>query len=123
MMPLSHITASVNRFHRTERQALYDPLLLDWALFNFLAPRREGITVYGPSVRMQQEEGLYSIYAQLYFGGASLKLVTAGSMGQLQRSHVATTERRCSLVTSPEASPIIAHPVSASGAVPYTNGV
>eukprot|EP00644_Phytophthora_capsici_P016755 jgi/Phyca11/509585/fgenesh2_kg.PHYCAscaffold_47_\ len=63
-LPLSLVATCANRFRCTETRVL-----------------RERVTVYGPSIRMQQEEGLYGIYAQLYFGG--VKLVAAGVPGAI----------------------------------------
>ncbi|KAG1694452.1 hypothetical protein DVH05_021260 [Phytophthora capsici] len=80
-LPLSLVTTCANRFRCTETRVLRGLLHLDCALFNFVSPRGERVTVYGPSIRMQQEEGLYGIYAQLYFGG--VKLVAAGVPGAI----------------------------------------
>lgn len=80
-LPLSLVATCANRFRCTETRVLRGLLHLDCALFNFVSPRGERVTVYGPSIRMQQEEGLYGIYAQLYFGG--VKLVAAGVPGAI----------------------------------------
>ncbi|GMF21615.1 unnamed protein product [Phytophthora lilii] len=80
-LPLSIAAPCAVRFRRVETWALRRQLQLDCALFNFVAPRGERVMVYGPSVHMQQEEGLYGVYAQLYFGG--VKLLCAGVPGAI----------------------------------------
>jgi hypothetical protein len=46
-----------------------------------VAPRGERVMVYGPAVHLQPEEGLYGMYAQLYFGG--VKLLATGVPGAI----------------------------------------
>ncbi|KAG6622175.1 putative transmembrane protein [Phytophthora cinnamomi] len=81
-LPLSVAAPCAASFRRAETRALRHLLQWDCALFNFVAPRGERVMVYGPSVHMQQQqEGLYGMYAQLYFGG--LKLLCTGVPGAI----------------------------------------
>ncbi|KAE9045836.1 hypothetical protein PR003_g2193 [Phytophthora rubi] len=80
-LPLSVAAPCVVSFRRAEMRALRHLLRVDCALFNFVAPRGERVMVYGPAVHMQQQEGLYGVYAQLYFGG--LKLLCTGAPGAI----------------------------------------
>ncbi|EEY62130.1 uncharacterized protein PITG_21317 [Phytophthora infestans T30-4] len=83
-LPLTLTTACAVRFQSFEIWTLRHLLQLDCVLFNFISPPSERVMVYGPSVHMQQEEGLYGMYAQLYFGG--IKLLTTGVPGAIAAS-------------------------------------
>ncbi|KAG3096734.1 hypothetical protein PI124_g15514 [Phytophthora idaei] len=118
-LPLSLATACAIRFRRTETWTLRHLLQLDCALFNFISPPGERVMVYGPSVHMQQEEGLYGMYAQLYFGG--IKLLTTGVPGAIAAimffwslQNVIATTIQLGGDSEPEASSINGHSLSAS---------
>ncbi|OWZ09418.1 Transmembrane protein [Phytophthora megakarya] len=80
-LPLSVAATCARRFRRFETWTLRQLLQLDCALFNFVSPPGERIMIYSPSIHVHQEEGLYGIYAQLYFGG--VKLLATGVPGAL----------------------------------------
>lgn len=79
-LPLSLVACST-KFRRTELWTLRHLLQLDCMLFNFVSPQGEHVMVYSPSVPIQHTEGLYGMYAQLYFGG--VKLLATGIPGAL----------------------------------------
>ncbi|ETN10896.1 hypothetical protein PPTG_09951 [Phytophthora nicotianae INRA-310] len=118
-LPLSLTTACVVRFRHTETWILRHLLQFDCALFNCISPPGERVMVYSPSVHMQQEEGLYGMYAQLYFGG--IKLLTTGIPGAIAavmffwslQNAIATTIQLGS-DSEPEASSIYGHSLSSS---------
>ncbi|CAI5707840.1 unnamed protein product [Peronospora effusa] len=75
----SLVAAWGTKFRRIESWTLQHLLQLDCALYNFISPRDEHLMVYSPSIHMQHAEGLYGMYAQLYFGG--VKLLATGIPG------------------------------------------
>ncbi|KAF4324850.1 hypothetical protein JM18_005307 [Phytophthora kernoviae] len=80
-LPLYASTALTARFRRVEMWWIRRLLRVDCALFNFVSPRSERVRIYGASIHMQQEEGLYGVYAQLYFGG--IKMLSSGVPGAI----------------------------------------
>ncbi|POM65570.1 Transmembrane protein [Phytophthora palmivora] len=111
-LPLSLCTI---RFRRVETWTMRHLLQLDCALFNFVSPPGERIMVYSPSVHMQQE-GLYGVYAQLYFGG--VKLLATGVPGAIAGIMFAWSLQNVvamSLSSSePDATSLNGHSLSAS---------
>ncbi|KAG7395940.1 THO complex subunit 2 [Phytophthora boehmeriae] len=80
-LPLCASTRLAARFQRVEMWWIRRLLRTDCALFNFVSPRSERVRIYGASIHMQQEEGLYGVYAQLYFGG--IKMLSSGIPGAI----------------------------------------
>lgn len=80
-LPLYASRSWTSRYRRVEMWWLRRLLRADCALFNFISPRGERVRVYGASIHVQQEEGLYGVYAQLYFGG--VKLLCTGVPGAI----------------------------------------
>ncbi|KAG7391079.1 THO complex subunit 2 [Phytophthora pseudosyringae] len=118
-LPVSLAARCAVRFRHAETWTLRHLLQLDCALFNFVSPRGERVMVYGPSVHMQQEEGLYGMYAQLYFGG--VKLVTTGIPGAIAAlmflwslHNVFAMTMQLGGESEPEGSPVNDHSLSAS---------